>query len=33
MNETHTHTISKTEFVTTFVDVSMSDFDLYLRKK
>ncbi len=26
MNETHTH-LSKTEFVTSFFDVSMSDFD------
>jgi hypothetical protein len=32
MNVTHTH-ISKTEFVTLFFDVSVSDFDLYLRKK
>ncbi len=29
---THTH-ISKTEFVTSFYDVSMSDFDLYILKK
>jgi hypothetical protein len=28
----HTH-ISKTEFVTSFFDVSMSDFDLYILKK
>jgi hypothetical protein len=30
--ETHTH-ISKTEFVTSFFDVSMSDFDLYILTK
>ncbi len=28
-NETHTH-ISKTEFVTSFLDLNMSDFDLYI---
>jgi hypothetical protein len=28
----HTHT-SKTEFVTSFLDVNMSDFDLYILKK
>jgi hypothetical protein len=32
INETHTH-ISKTEFVTSFLDVNMSDFDLYILKK
>jgi hypothetical protein len=32
INETHTH-IFKTEFVTSFFDVSMSDFDLYILKK
>jgi hypothetical protein len=30
--KTHTH-ISKTEFVTSLFDVSMSDFDLYILKK
>ncbi len=32
INETHKH-IPKTEFVTSFFDVSMSDFDLYILKK
>ncbi len=32
INETHTH-ISKTEFVTSFLDVNISDFDLYIPKK
>ncbi len=32
INETHTH-ISKTEFVTSFLDLKMSDFDLYTLKK
>jgi hypothetical protein len=32
MNETHKH-ISKTEFVTSFFDTSMSAFYLYLRRK
>jgi hypothetical protein len=32
MNETHTH-MSKTEFVTSFLEVNMSDFDLYILKK
>ncbi len=30
--QTHTH-ISKTEFVTSFLDLNMSDFDLYILKK
>jgi hypothetical protein len=29
INETHTH-ITKTEFVTSFLDLNMSDFDLYI---
>ncbi len=32
INETHTH-ISKTEFVTSFLDLNMSDFYLYILKK
>jgi hypothetical protein len=32
MNKTHKY-ISKTEFVASFFDVNMSDFDLCLRKK
>jgi hypothetical protein len=32
INETHTH-ISKTEFVTSFLDLNMSDFDLCILKK
>jgi hypothetical protein len=32
INETHTH-ISKTDFVTSFFDVNISDFDFYILKK
>jgi hypothetical protein len=32
INEIHTH-ISKTEFVTSFLDVNMSDFYLFILKK
>ncbi len=32
INETHTH-ISKTELFTSFLDVNLSDFDLYILKK